>query len=121
MDNSIDFSGTTVKNINNTSNNHSIFNITNINSTYTINDNNTNNNIAITTTTTTTNKNKNNANNNIINIEDLHEIACNNKLITYIDPITGYNVFTKYAHIKRGKCCGSKCRHCPYDYCNVKK
>ena len=24
-------------------------------------------------------------------------------------------IFTALAHIKRGSCCGSFCRHCPYD------
>jgi len=38
----------------------------------------------------------------------------------YIDPDTGYNVFTSLAHKERGKCCGNGCRHCPYDYINVK-
>lgn len=26
----------------------------------------------------------------------------------------GYWVFTEYYHLKRGYCCGSGCRHCPY-------
>jgi hypothetical protein len=25
-----------------------------------------------------------------------------------------YLVFTAAYHLKRGSCCGSKCRHCPY-------
>lgn len=29
----------------------------------------------------------------------------------YVDPSTGYKVFTEYAHLQRGKCCGSACRH----------
>ena len=24
-------------------------------------------------------------------------------------------IFTALAHIKRGSCCGSECRHCPYE------
>lgn len=28
----------------------------------------------------------------------------------------GYRVFTKQYHIKRGYCCESGCRHCPYGY-----
>ncbi|MFN7729826.1 MAG: DUF5522 domain-containing protein [Bdellovibrio sp.] len=32
----------------------------------------------------------------------------------YIDPKTGYQVFTEVALLKKGKCCGSGCRHCPY-------
>ncbi|XP_040215817.1 uncharacterized protein C1orf53 homolog isoform X2 [Rana temporaria] len=38
----------------------------------------------------------------------------------YLDPHTGYVVFTRIAHLKRGKCCGSACRHCPYGQENVK-
>ncbi|MEL6719163.1 MAG: DUF5522 domain-containing protein [Bacteroidota bacterium] len=30
-------------------------------------------------------------------------------------------VFTAEFHLKRGKCCGSGCRHCPYDHVNVHK
>ena len=33
---------------------------------------------------------------------------------TYLDPLTGYLVFTA-AHLRaQGACCGSGCRHCPY-------
>jgi hypothetical protein len=28
----------------------------------------------------------------------------------------GYKVFTKQYHLKRGYCCESGCRHCPYGY-----
>ena len=28
-------------------------------------------------------------------------------------------VFTAWYHLKRGECCGSGCRHCPYDHSNV--
>ncbi|XP_053549772.1 uncharacterized protein C1orf53 homolog isoform X4 [Bombina bombina] len=38
----------------------------------------------------------------------------------YVDPHTGYLVFTEIAHLKRGKCCGCGCRHCPYGQENVK-
>lgn len=31
-----------------------------------------------------------------------------------IDPETGYLVFTRAYHLKRGYCCSSGCRHCPY-------
>ena len=31
----------------------------------------------------------------------------------------GLMVMTKAYHLKRGYCCGSKCRHCPFDYKNV--
>lgn len=32
----------------------------------------------------------------------------------YVDPATGYRVFTGYGHRKRGQCCGNLCRHCPF-------
>lgn len=28
----------------------------------------------------------------------------------------GYRVFTEKYHLKRGYCCKSGCRHCPYGY-----
>lgn len=28
----------------------------------------------------------------------------------------GYKVFTESYHLKRGYCCQSGCRHCPYDF-----
>ena len=31
----------------------------------------------------------------------------------------GLLVFTEAYHLKRGKCCGNKCKHCPFDYVNV--
>ncbi len=46
----------------------------------------------------------------------LHEAACERGETTYRDPATGYAVFTRIAHLKRGKCCGSACRHCPYNH-----
>lgn len=32
----------------------------------------------------------------------------------------GLLVFTRTYHLKRGKCCGSGCIHCPYNYVGVK-
>jgi hypothetical protein len=32
----------------------------------------------------------------------------------YLDPATGFLVFTGPALAARGHCCGSGCRHCPY-------
>lgn len=52
-------------------------------------------------------------------IHKLHLDACKNQKRTYVDPITGYNVFTEFAHRKRGRCCGTACRHCPYGQINV--
>ena len=31
----------------------------------------------------------------------------------------GRYVFTEAYHLKRGTCCGSGCRHCPYQHVNV--
>ena len=71
----------------------------------------------------------NNESNDLIDIENLDQIECLNKLnkiatdknyITYIDPYTNYSVFTSY-YLKKKNCCGMKCRHCPWDWCNVKK
>lgn len=55
-----------------------------------------------------------------IAIEDLHKAACLSRESTYVDPTSGYSVFTKDFHLKRGTCCGNRCRHCPYDHCNVR-
>ena len=51
----------------------------------------------------------------------LHQKACDEGKTTYKDPATGYSVFTEVSHRKRGKCCGSGCRHCPYNHVNVKE
>ncbi|MEI8000080.1 MAG: DUF5522 domain-containing protein [Actinomycetes bacterium] len=32
----------------------------------------------------------------------------------YLDPDTGLLVLTELAHRRRGSCCSSGCRHCPY-------
>jgi hypothetical protein len=32
----------------------------------------------------------------------------------YVDPDSGYHVFTAAYLGERGSCCGSDCRHCPY-------
>jgi hypothetical protein len=33
---------------------------------------------------------------------------------TYVDPLTGYTVLTAAYLARRGHCCESGCRHCPY-------
>jgi hypothetical protein len=48
-----------------------------------------------------------------------HEAACARGAPTYRDPVTGYLVFTERAHLERGSCCGSACRHCPYGHVAV--
>ncbi|MCX6126850.1 MAG: DUF5522 domain-containing protein [Proteobacteria bacterium] len=35
---------------------------------------------------------------------------------SYADPRTGYLVFRESYHLKRGFCCRSVCRHCPWNY-----
>ncbi|MEM6927866.1 MAG: DUF5522 domain-containing protein [Myxococcota bacterium] len=52
---------------------------------------------------------------------DVHARALAQGATTYVDPATGYRVFTEIAHRKRGSCCGSACRHCPFDHANVPK
>lgn len=49
----------------------------------------------------------------------LHDKACLNQRNYYVDPATGFNVFTSDFHRKRGQCCGGGCRHCPFDHINV--
>ncbi len=33
---------------------------------------------------------------------------------TYVDPVSGYDVFTAAYLAERGTCCETGCRHCPY-------
>jgi len=56
---------------------------------------------------------------NIELIEDLHTIACQDAHDTYVDPVSGYQVLTSDAHLRRGSCCGNSCRHCPFGHINV--
>ena len=50
----------------------------------------------------------------------LHQQAVLERSDTYIDPLSGYKVFTSAA-LGRRKCCGNACRHCPYQYQGVKE
>ncbi len=43
-----------------------------------------------------------------------HEQALREGRSEYLDPATGYKVFTEVFHLDRGSCCGAGCRHCPY-------
>lgn len=43
-----------------------------------------------------------------------HGEAMANGIAQYIDPVSGYRVFTAGALADRGWCCESGCRHCPY-------
>ena len=50
----------------------------------------------------------------------IHRVAVERGIHQYIDPPTGYTVFTS-AFLAKRPCCGSGCRHCPYGHINVKK
>jgi hypothetical protein len=44
-----------------------------------------------------------------------HVAACVKGEAGYVDPATGLFVMTSVYLLARGQCCGSACRHCPYD------
>jgi cobyrinic acid a,c-diamide synthase len=50
----------------------------------------------------------------------MHRHAVSKGKDTYIDPASGYSVFTQL-YLKRRSCCGNGCRHCPYGHKNVPK
>eukprot|EP00968_Pinguiococcus_pyrenoidosus_P027951 scaffold7580_cov325-Pinguiococcus_pyrenoidosus.AAC.5 len=64
-----------------------------------------------------------------VDIEELHENACQRGEKGYMDPATGLFVMTREAlrqvrtsHralVKRKRCCGNACRHCPYGHMTV--
>jgi hypothetical protein len=43
-----------------------------------------------------------------------HEQAQATGQRNYLDPATGLIVQTRNAHLERGTCCNSGCRHCPW-------
>lgn len=43
-----------------------------------------------------------------------HRAAVEANLPTYADPVSGFSVFTAAFLAKRGYCCESGCRHCPF-------
>ncbi|XP_077505293.1 uncharacterized protein C1orf53-like isoform X2 [Amblyomma americanum] len=53
-------------------------------------------------------------------IYEAHKLAIQRAEKSYIDPVTGFNVFTGLFHYLRGYCCGFGCRHCPYQHINAK-
>jgi hypothetical protein len=57
----------------------------------------------------------------IPDLEDLHKIACEKEEEMFLDPKTGYYMMTAFYLKKRGKCCGSGCKFCPYKKERVKK
>lgn len=52
-------------------------------------------------------------------IDEIHSKAVADGETGYFDPETGLFVFTALQHLNRGYCCGSGCRHCPYEHMNV--
>jgi hypothetical protein len=54
----------------------------------------------------------------------VHDAYMDKKLVEGLDfyyDETGYIVFTEHYHLGKGRCCGNGCRHCPYDYNEVKE
>jgi len=49
----------------------------------------------------------------------LHEAAVARGETIYLDPETGFTVFTKLGLLARERCCGAGCRHCPYGHESV--
>ncbi|GAX77617.1 hypothetical protein CEUSTIGMA_g5061.t1 [Chlamydomonas eustigma] len=54
-----------------------------------------------------------------VDIESAHEVACSAGSGFYMDPSTGYRVFSSLGLLERGSCCGNRCRHCPYAHMRV--
>lgn len=48
-------------------------------------------------------------------ILERHTRAVASGLSSYLDPATGYTVLTAAYLDDRGYCCGSGCRHCPWE------
>ena len=48
-------------------------------------------------------------------IRHAHDAAQRSGDAGYADPVTGYFVFTRASLLANRRCCGSGCRHCPYD------
>jgi hypothetical protein len=46
--------------------------------------------------------------------QEAHDRAVEAGEPSYLDPDTGFFVFTAVTLAERGECCGSGCRHCPY-------
>ncbi|AIN98853.1 cobalamin adenosyltransferase, putative [Leishmania panamensis] len=54
-----------------------------------------------------------------LEIKALHAQAMANGEDTYIDPCTGFTVLTRLGLMRNMKCCGNRCRHCPFGHVNV--
>jgi len=48
-------------------------------------------------------------------ISQRHIAAVEANIPTYIDPVSGFSVFTARFLARRGYCCASGCRHCPFE------
>jgi hypothetical protein len=44
-----------------------------------------------------------------------HRQAMAENAPTYVDPVSGFSVFTARFLARRASCCASGCRHCPYE------
>jgi len=44
-----------------------------------------------------------------------HDAAVARGAASYVDPDSGLDVLTSVTLAGQGRCCGSGCRHCPYD------
>jgi hypothetical protein len=53
--------------------------------------------------------------------DQAHREACDEEKDFYLDPKSGYVVFTEKYHLKRGSCCKSGCRHCPFGFRSYSK
>ncbi|MBY0450267.1 MAG: hypothetical protein K2X01_06550 [Cyanobacteria bacterium] len=49
-------------------------------------------------------------------IDFLHAQAVEQGKACYTDPLSGYQVMTRDSLAKRGYCCKSGCRHCPWGF-----
>ncbi len=49
-------------------------------------------------------------------ISEAHDRAAAAGEPGYVDPVSGFFVFTADELLARGECCGSGCRHCPYPF-----
>jgi len=54
-------------------------------------------------------------------LDKIHQKACDRQQAFYVDPNSKLLVQTAYQHHKRGYCCESGCRHCPYNHQGKKK
>lgn len=50
------------------------------------------------------------------NYWEIHDAAVARSETTYIDPETGFMVFSRLGLEARERCCGAGCRHCPYEH-----